>query len=138
MPDESNTPSEPAPNEPAIATSQNNDAHGDFLKSQARHAKRCLFEAKLVGVIITVCMICTSTFMAVYGYVSPENRPEQPQLIGGIPAWVVWGLFVPWLVMIAITWWFALFVLKDDEPFVAFPNSEHQQADPPTDRPKHS
>ena len=96
----------------------------EFLRSQAKHAKRCLFEARIVGVIITVCMICTSTYMAVNGYVSPENRPDTPELIGGIPAWVVWGLFVPWLIMIVITWCFALFVLKDDEPLVIAHESE--------------
>ena len=34
----------------------------------------------------------------------------------GMAAMVFWGLFVHWLLQIVAVWWFALCVLKDDEP----------------------
>jgi hypothetical protein len=33
----------------------------------------------------------------------------------GIPDWVFYGLIVPWLVCIAITFWFCLFYFADDD-----------------------
>ncbi|GIS61404.1 MAG: hypothetical protein CM1200mP2_36290 [Planctomycetaceae bacterium] len=40
-----------------------------------------------------------------WGYFRLE-RPETPELIWGMPAWVVWGLFVPWFIEIAAAWGF--------------------------------
>ena len=93
-----------------------------FLKHQARHARQCLYEARVVFVIITVALTVTSTILYTQGYLPAESRPEQPNLIMGIPSWVMWGLVVPWLATIAVTWLFALLVMKDDEPFVEVPD----------------
>ena len=101
-----------------MADETRTESRKQFLKTQAKHAKRCLFEARVVGLIVVACIVTTSTIMTLNGYIAPADRPEQPELICGIPSWVVWGLFVPWLVMIAVTWWFAIFIMKDDEPMV--------------------
>ena len=109
---------EPTPHIDARQTTASSGETSDSLnlRNQARHAKRCLFEARVVGMIIVACMVTTSVIMGTTGYVSPQQRPASPELLFGIPAWVVHGLFIPWLAMIAVTWLFALVILKDDEP----------------------
>lgn len=92
-----------------------------FLKHQARHARRCWYEARVVLLIVTVALSVVSVLLYTQGYLPPETRPLQPVLILGIPSWVVWGLVVPWLVMIVVTWLFALYVMQDDEPYVEVP-----------------
>lgn len=43
------------------------------------------------------------------------DRP--PNAVGGIPDWVLWGIFVPWLVFFLLHCWYSLFYLRDeDEP----------------------
>jgi len=93
-----------------------------FLKYQARHVRQCVREAWVVFAIITVTLTVSSVILYTQGYVAPGQRPEHPSLVWGIPSWVVCGLVVPWLVTVVVTWLFALFVMKDDEPFVEFPD----------------
>ncbi|HJN07888.1 MAG TPA: DUF997 family protein [Pirellulaceae bacterium] len=100
----------------------NNDTQRQsFLKHQARHARQCWYEARVVFGIIVVALTVSSVILYTQGYVPPEQRPEQPSLILGIPAWVMWGLVVPWLATIVVTWLFAMFLMKDDEPYVEVP-----------------
>ena len=40
-----------------------------------------------------------------------------------MPGWVVVGVFTPWLLLIALTIWFAKYYIKDDEPLVEFPKT---------------
>jgi H+/gluconate symporter-like permease len=101
---------------------KNDGQRQSFLKHQARHARQCLHEARVVFAIISVALTVASGILFTQGYMPPELRPEQPTLILGIPSWVVWGLVVPWLAMIVVTWLFALFVMKDDEPYVEVPD----------------
>ena len=93
----------------------------DFLIRQARHARQCAKEAKLVIAIWLIGLIYCTVVIVQMGDIPPDQRPKIPALVWGIPAWVFWGLFLPWFVLIALTWWFALFCLKDDEPFDEFP-----------------
>jgi hypothetical protein len=34
--------------------------------------------------------------------------------IAGIPTWVIWGVFVPWLVFFIIHSWYSLFYIQDE------------------------
>jgi hypothetical protein len=99
-----------------------------FLRSQAAHFQQCFREAKFVGVTWVLMLIFTVTVMISQGYVPVDERPIEPSLILGIPTWVVWGLFIPWFVMILVTWYFAIFYLKDDEPYMEFPSLENESA----------
>ncbi|GAB4147749.1 MAG: hypothetical protein Tsb009_21120 [Planctomycetaceae bacterium] len=92
-----------------------------FYETQARHVRQCLREGWVAIAIWFVAMIWCCSVMILKGYVPVSERPEEPILFLGMPAWVVWGLFVPWLVQIGATWWFAICWLKDDEPFHEFP-----------------
>ncbi len=81
---------------------------------EARHLRQCLREARVVVVLWLAGLAWTLVVVINWGYVPVEDRPEVPVLVFGIPAWVVWGLFVPWFIEIAAAWWFALKVLADD------------------------
>ena len=69
-----------------------------------------------------VGMTWCCTVMIVRGYVPLGERPVEPELVWGMPSWVFWGLFVPWIAQILATWWFALCWMKDDEPYREFPS----------------
>ncbi len=103
--------------------SKNNDS---FLRSQSAHFQQCLREAKFVGLTWVIVMIYTCTVIISQGYVPVDERPAHPALVLGIPSWVFWGLFVPWFAMIVVTWCFAIFYLKDDEPYMEFPSVDNE------------
>ena len=105
----------------------NNTERLSFLKHQARHVRQCRREALVVLVIMTVALGVSSTILYSQGYLAPDQRPAQPVLILGIPSWVMWGLVIPWLATIVVTWLFALFVMKDDEPYVEVPDALRQR-----------
>ena len=98
-----------------------------FFEVQFRHVRQCAKEARLVIVIWLIGLIYCTTVIVTMGYIPPEERPETPNLVWGMPAWVFWGLFLPWFVQIGLTWWFALFFFKDDEPYMEFPDSQGSQ-----------
>ena len=97
-----------------------------FAVVQAKHYLQCLQEAKLAAAVFLLAFFYCATAVAMLGYPGPDERPPEAALIWGIPEWVFWGLFLPWLVLMGVTWWFALFFLRDDEPLLPFPG---QQAD---------
>ncbi len=83
---------------------------------ESRHLRQCLREARVVVILYLSGLAWTLVVVIGWGYVPVEERPAVPELVMGMPAWVVWGLFVPWFFQIAAAWWFALKVLADEEP----------------------
>lgn len=83
---------------------------------ESRHLRQCLHEARVVVILYLSGLAWTLVVVIGWGYVPVEERPAVPELILGMPAWVVWGLFVPWFLQIAAAWWFALRVLADEDP----------------------
>ena len=83
---------------------------------ESRHLRQCLREAAVVLGMWLAGLAWTLVVVLGWGYLPVSERPETPELIWGMPAWVVWGLFVPWFIEIAAAWWFALRVLADDDP----------------------
>jgi hypothetical protein len=39
---------------------------------------------------------------------------EPPRSLGGIPHWVVWGVFLPWFVLFLLHTWFSFFYMRDN------------------------
>ncbi|UCF36474.1 MAG: hypothetical protein JSU96_16885 [Acidobacteriota bacterium] len=95
-------------------------------------------EAKLILSIWFTCLIYTVGVCYLYGYLSHEpdpaatgpsvgvlagpldafNRaPESLQVPFGIgmPDWVFYGVGLPWLICIIVTWWFCLFYFVEDD-----------------------
>ena len=85
-------------------------------EQQGRHYRQCVKEAKLVGLVWLCGLIYCTIVFACFGYPSDEERLTEPSLTFGMPSWVFWGLFFPWFVQIGVAVWFALRVIKDDEP----------------------
>ena len=85
------------------------------MDDRARHFRQCVREARVVAVIWLAGLVWVCGSIAATGYLPIEQRPDPPPLVLGIPSWVFWSLFVPWLACIAATWWFAVCILKDDE-----------------------
>lgn len=112
-----------------------NDIKSDcsFFARQYRHAQQCLKEARFVAITWFAALFFCCGWIGSFGYLPVSERPDTPQLVLGLPAWAVWGLLAPWLVLIGITWFFAAVVLKDDEPLEAMPN---QQEDVPDETPE--
>ncbi len=93
-----------------------------FFTTQAAHVRQCLKEARIAVCLWLIGFVWSATVIITMGYIPVDERPAEPELLFGIPSWVVWGLFVPWFAQIAAAWWFALFCLKDDEPYLEFPD----------------
>lgn len=100
-----------------------------------RHSLR---EAKIILSIWAACLIFTCTYCYLAGYTS---HPSDPSATGvtisewlgplekfdrdpaslttplglGIPDWVFYGVALPWLACIAVTFWFCLAVFQHDD-----------------------
>ena len=73
------------------------------------HAKR---EARWILVAWAVCLVWTVGYSALFGY---EVDGAQMQLIMGIPSWVFWGVFIPWMGATLFSVWFGLVYMKEDD-----------------------
>lgn len=108
------------------------NSNKSFFASQYRHVQQCLKEARFVAITWFAALFFCCGWIGYFGYLPVSERPDTPQLVLGLPAWAVWGLLAPWLVLIAVTWFFAAVVLKDDEPLEPMPNQEEGiPSDPP-------
>ena len=106
---------------------KSNSSADTYFETQDRHVRQCLKEAGVAVACWSVGLVYCTTVFVTMGYPPPAERPAEPQLIWGVPAWVFWGLFVPWFAQIAVTCWFALRVLKDDEPYLEFPETQENE-----------
>lgn len=77
------------------------------MPSAFRRARR---EALHILIAWTVCLVWTISYCAISAY-----RPGSVALLWGMPAWVVFGIGLPWLIATIYSLWFALFHMKDDE-----------------------
>ena len=63
-------------------------------------------EALVVLGMFLAAMAWTIGYTAAYGY-EPQ---DPPQLVLGVPSWVMWGVFMPWTVCtiasMVLAWWF--------------------------------
>ncbi len=83
---------------------------------QARHFAQCGREARFCAAVWIAAWVLCAAVTARFGYLPPDRRPDEPWLVLGIPGWVLFGVIIPWLVLICLTVWFAAVYLKEDEP----------------------
>jgi len=79
-----------------------------------------LREFKWMLVIWLIHFLWVIGYCYAYGYPAPET-PLVTVL--GMPSWVFWGIFVPWIVATLISTWFALTQIKD-HPLPDLPSVE--------------
>lgn len=81
----------------------------DRLDPVVVHARR---EALLILAAFAVCLVWSVSWCYVAGYGEPGVGP--PSRVLGMPAWVFWGVLVPWLAADVFAVWFCLFGMADD------------------------
>lgn len=62
--------------------------------------------------IWVVMLLYTIGYCSIHGYQDPK---EPLTFVLGIPSWVFWGVFLPWIVCVGITAWFAFAFMKDSD-----------------------
>ncbi|MDP6442992.1 MAG: hypothetical protein QGG36_24750 [Pirellulaceae bacterium] len=93
----------------------------DFNETQHRHYRQCLKEAIVAGVLWTAALIFCGVVFFLVAYPPAAARPDTPPLVLGVPSWAFWGVVAPWFALIALAWLYAVYFVRDDEPFVPMP-----------------
>lgn len=76
--------------------------------SESQHSLR---EALFVALVWIGACLYTVGYAMLFAY-----RPSRtPALLFGMPSWVFWGVIAPWMVCTAITFWFALYRMRDED-----------------------
>ena len=78
------------------------------------HSRR---EAAVIFCVWLIGMIWAVPFCYFYGYMSniKDFDPSNISTVLGIPTWLFWGIFVPWLVADVITTWFCFGFMAEDD-----------------------
>lgn len=59
-------------------------------------------------------LACFVWVIAVSLYLGRGDASGKVETIGGVPAWVFWGVGLPWLAATAFSGWFAMTRMADD------------------------
>jgi hypothetical protein len=88
----------PAPHEPKV--------DDPVLRNSRR-------EARVIALIWAIATTVCCTLCGWLGFNAEAGGPIAT--FAGIPRWFFWGVMVPWLLCIVVTWWFAgVFMVEDD------------------------
>jgi hypothetical protein len=72
--------------------------------------RRSLSELRGILVLWAIFFAWTISYTHWHG----SWQADQPlRLVWGMPSWVFWGLFAPWVVAAVLSTWFALFRIAD-------------------------
>ncbi|MEQ8787760.1 MAG: DUF997 family protein [Pirellulaceae bacterium] len=76
------------------------------------HARR-----ETVVIIALFAFFCVWSIVVCYllGYRDPSEAAAEVSITFGMPTWVFWGLFVPWIAVDVVAVWFCFFFMKNDE-----------------------
>ena len=83
---------------------------GDTVRDMDPLLKNAGREARAALLLFGIALAWTLGVAAWMGYGRSEVR-----FILGLPDWVFWGVFLPWGVFIAVSLWFGLRYMKDDD-----------------------
>lgn len=72
-------------------------------------------EAIVIFCLWAVGLIWAVPFCYFTGYFTGEVDADNISTILGIPAWLFWGIFIPWIVADVFTTWFCFCYMKDDD-----------------------
>jgi len=72
----------------------------------------CLKEFKIAATSTMAYILICCGLCWFLGY---NKEPSQITLLGGIPSWIVWGVIVPWVVMVVFTVIYSFFIMKGDD-----------------------
>ena len=74
-----------------------------------RHARR---EGLVALAVWAVALGWTTGYCYVAGY---DRGGNPPPLLLGMPAWVFWGVVLPWGLSLVFSVWFCFFYMADDD-----------------------
>jgi Na+-transporting NADH:ubiquinone oxidoreductase subunit NqrD len=80
-----------------------NNASLSILQSSRREARI------VVGLWLASC-----AWVVGYALAFAYRQEPPPQLIAGIPSWVVWGVLAPWAACLAATIWMSFWGIRDE------------------------
>lgn len=73
-----------------------------------------LAEGKWILLMWLGCLVWTMSVCSQSAYETDIDPGTFPTVFG-IPAWVVWGICLPWMIANLVTWWFCFFHMKDGD-----------------------
>ena len=86
------------------------------LKPQKSKYDPLYLHARREAVMVLIVWLAGLLWIVGYCFFAAYDIPAgQIRLILGMPAWVFWGVLVPWLIIIGFSIWFGLFYIADDE-----------------------
>lgn len=85
-----------------------------------RSAKR---EALVVLAIWLVAMTYTVGYCDLEGYHRP---PESLRFVLGFPDWIFWGIVVPWVVCVLVSFYFGATFMRDEDLGEELPEQEDE------------
>lgn len=94
------------------------------LASEAEPADRLEYDpvylqsTRELGVIIVLFLVFFTWSVGTcywLGYGQGESGDSKVAVILGMPAWVFWGIFLPWVGVDIAAVWFCFFYMKDDD-----------------------
>ena len=80
-----------------------------------------LKNARREGLVIAAAWLASTIYSCGYSYLFGYIRPDRPlgvddvQPVLGMPSWFFWGVIAPWAVCAVFTFWFAGWVMADDD-----------------------
>jgi hypothetical protein len=74
-----------------------------------RHARR---EGLVILAVWALCLGWSTVISYVFGY---GRNAESMNLVLGMPAWVFWGIALPWSVCLVFSVWFCFVYMADDD-----------------------
>jgi hypothetical protein len=79
-----------------------------------KHSRR---EAIVIGLTWLAATAYTCGYCSLFGYRRPGRMLDVADIhpLFGVPSWVVWGVFAPWLACAVFTFWFGLAFMTDDD-----------------------
>lgn len=72
--------------------------------------------ARRESLVVFGVWLAALTYTMGYCYWFGYGRAGQtPTLWFGVPGWVLWGIVLPWSLCTAVSWWFGLWFMADDD-----------------------
>jgi len=81
-------------------------------------------EAIVIFCLWAVGLMWSVPFCYFTGYLSSDFGADDISTIFGIPTWLFWGIFVPWIVADVFTTWFCFCYMTDDDLGEAHENED--------------
>ena len=72
----------------------------------------CLKEFKFCSIAVMTYILVSCFLCWKFGY---SHSPEEVTFIKGIPAWAVYGVFIPWIITVIITTIYGFFIMEGDD-----------------------